>query len=120
MKPLEKWMAARASRQVQIWWHWRYSSPESGWKPKEGTSERYWHVELHEFEPLQDHGQKQQAGWWEKHESVFTGYDPSLAKAAQKALRIADKRPMTPRAGILRADRGVPSTPSETPKESSL
>ena len=81
-------MAALPMRQLKIWWHWG-EPVKAG-----GQSIAWWHVELHEYEPLIDHGQKARAGSWSRTEHVFNGYDPDLSLAARKALKRArDRKP---------------------------
>ena len=89
MKMLEKWMSAVPLRHVKIWWHWRESRPGPQQFDVPSDPTIYWHVELHQYEPLVDHGQRLQAGSWSKTEHVFSGYDPILAVAARKALKRA-------------------------------
>jgi hypothetical protein len=87
MKRLQAWMVEVPMRQVHIWWHWRHSRPGPEQFTAPADPEIWWHVELHEYEPLEDHGQRQQAGGWTKTEHVWVGYDADLNKAISKALK---------------------------------
>ena len=89
MKKLQKWMSDRPMRQVRIWWHWKHINPGPEQFTPPADPAIMWHVELHEHDPLVDHGQRLQAGSWSKTEHVFTGYDADLAVAIRKALKVA-------------------------------
>ena len=93
MKRLQAWMRVRSLRQVHIWWHWKHAEPGPNQFNVPVGAEIYWHVELKDFEPLEDHGQRQQRGSWSKTEHVYTGYDHDLNRAITKALRVARDSP---------------------------
>lgn len=86
MKKLQVWLAARRMRSVKIWWHDRYDLAP-GQAP-----EVWWHIELHECEPLADYGQCKQVGSWSKTEHVYSGYGKDLAVATRNALKVATKQ----------------------------
>jgi hypothetical protein len=99
MKRLQKWLSGGilesglvANRQARIWFHERPSGSRWASDPPEQVStevEIWWHVELHEFSPITDYGQRCRAGAWSKTETVYTGYDKDLNVALTKALKRA-------------------------------
>lgn len=94
MKSIELWIQGRPSRQARIWWHWRYPNDSHPWKPKNGTSEKWYHVELHEYELLHPHHHDGQSMAWDKSERVSVGYGPTIASAASRAIKLAKKHPL--------------------------
>lgn len=88
-KQLSRWLSEVPLRQVRIWWHWRHIRPGPEQFTPPDDPEITWHVELKEIHPLEDHGQREQRGWWTKTEDTFTGYDKDPRKAIAKALRVA-------------------------------